>query len=114
MALGQEFMVSVPPDPGDVRYADLMMDPRKVTASHMVGYGHWDITSADLTCLENWLPVVAGCCWALFFLRSDCGTVLWLHSHCRGHYEPADLGICEQGKLNSDSLVCKPLDLRWL
>ncbi|CAL1129548.1 unnamed protein product, partial [Cladocopium goreaui] len=50
----EEFVVSVPPDPGDVRYNDLEMDPRKVAATQMVGYG----LIAGI--FFGFIPIVAG------------------------------------------------------
>lgn len=50
----EEFVVSVPPDPSDVRWSDLEMDPRKVAATQMVGYG----LIAGI--FFGFIPIVAG------------------------------------------------------
>jgi len=50
----EEFVVSVPPDPSDVRWNDLEMDPRKVAASQMVGYG------LIAAIFFGFIPIVAG------------------------------------------------------
>eukprot|EP00438_Fugacium_kawagutii_P032633 Skav228904 [mRNA] locus=scaffold118:80435:91318:+ [translate_table: standard] len=60
----KEFIMSVPPDPADVRYEDLEMDPRKAAASQMIGYGHV-LRSALNGCLIaglffGFIPIVAG------------------------------------------------------
>ena len=111
---GEEFIVSVPPDAGDVRFNDLevgperrlreglekaasslsqlyaQMDPRKVAATQMVGYGP---LSADCGWTFRWQ------CWSLSVsvARSDCGNFLWLHSHSGRHHQPAHIRKCEQG-----------------
>lgn len=50
----EEFVVSVPPDPSDVRWHDLQMDPRKVAASQTVGYG------LIAAIFFGFIPIVAG------------------------------------------------------
>eukprot|EP00913_Durusdinium_trenchii_P011416 g10721.t1 len=50
----EEFVVSVPPDPSDVRYADLQLDPRHVAASSLIGYG----LIAGI--FFGFIPIVAG------------------------------------------------------
>lgn len=50
----EEFVVSVPPDPSDVRWSDLEMDPRRVAASQTVGYG------LIAAIFFGFIPIVAG------------------------------------------------------